>query len=87
MFQLCIYWVYDASSSWSLGWDLIFVHWRKITHLRRFSFHCRKKIHLRGFPTRVYKEESSNSRRGHIFHSAQSYFAFQVFSIENPLPP
>ena len=24
MFQLCIYWVYDASPSWSLGWDLIF---------------------------------------------------------------
>ena len=86
MFKLCVYWVYDASPSWLLGWDLIFVHWMKKTHLRRFSFHWRKKTHLRWFSTGVYKEGSFNSWRGRIFHSAQSYFLFQVLFIEKPVP-
>ena len=85
MFQLFIYRLYDASPSLSLGWDLIFVHWRKKTHLCRFSVHWRKKTHLRKFSTGVYKEGSFNSWCGRIFHSAQSYFTFQVFFIEKPL--
>ena len=38
-----------------------------------------EETHLRRFSTGVYKEGSFNSWRGHIFHSAQSYFPFQVF--------
>ena len=56
------------------------------TYLRRFSVHWRKKTHLRRFFTGVYKEVSFNSWRGHIFHSAQSYFPLQVFLIVNPRP-
>ena len=73
MFKLFIYWVYDASPSWSLGCVLMFVHLRKKTHLPRFS-------------TGVYKERSFNSWRGRIFHLAHSYFPFQMFSLKNPCP-
>ena len=86
MFQLFIYWVYDSILSWSLGWDFIFVYWSNKTHLCRFSVHWRKKNHIRNFSAVVYKEGSFNSWRIHIFHSAQSYFPFQVFFIEKPCP-
>ena len=77
---------YDANPSWSLGWDLMFVHWRNKTHLHRFSVHWRKKTHLSRFSTGVYKEGSFNSWRGGIFHLAQLYFSYQVFSLKTLVP-
>ena len=74
MFKLFLYWVYDAIPSWTLVWDLIIAHWRKKTHLRRFSIYWRKKIHLRRFSTSVYKEGSFNFLRSRIFLSEGSYF-------------
>ena len=83
MLQLFTYWVYDASPLWSLGWDLIFVRWRKKTHLRRCYFH---------FPTYVvFLLEST--RKGHLIPCAVIYsirrsciFHSKFFSLKNPCP-
>ena len=79
MFKLFMYWFYGASTSWSLVWYLIFVHWRKKTHLHRFSVHWRKKTHLRRFFTGVYKEGLFNSWRGRIFHSLNFVIFIRYF--------
>ena len=74
----------DASTSRSLGWDLIFVRWRKKPHLRRFSFRWRKKTHLRGFST---------TRKGHLIPGAVVFsirhgriFHSRFFSLKTIVP-
>ena len=72
MFELCIYWVYDASPSWYL----IFVDWRKKPTYVGFCSLGAIYVGVLSF----------DSWRDRIFRGAVAFSIPSFFSIENPRP-